>query len=215
MRILLVEDHQDIAHNIKNFLELENHQVDIASDGIQGLHKHEKIFYELILLDIMLPKLDGISLCKKIRATREVPIIMLTAKGQIEDKKEGFECGADDYLVKPFDLEELSMRIQSIMKRFVEPEKFNYKDIEIFLDEKKVLKKGKEVKINNKEFLLLSYLIQNVNIAISRTDILDYVRGEDLFENDDKIDVYISNLRRKLDKSLIQTIKGFGYKIEK
>ncbi len=215
MRILLVEDHSDIAHNIKKFLELENYQVDIAKDGAQWLQRFKKTFYDVILLDIMLPKIDGITLCKKIRETREVAIIMLTAKGQLEDKVIGFDCGADDYLVKPFDLTELSIRIKAIMKRFEEPDTFKYKDIEIFFDSKKAHKNWKEVKLTTKEFLLLEYLIQNLNIAVSRADILEYIWWEDLFENDDKLDVYISNLRRKLDKTLIQTIKWFGYKIEK
>lgn len=215
MRILIVEDHKVIANNIKKFLALENYQVDIATDGIQGLKKFETTFYDIILLDIMMPKMDGITLCKKIRETREVPIIMLTAKGQLADKQEWFNCWADDYLVKPFDLNELLMRINAIMKRFEEVDKFVYKDIEIFFDQKKALKKWQDAKLTNKEFLLISYLIQNIDIAVSRADILEYIWGEDLFENDDKIDVYISNLRRKLDKELIQTVKWFGYKIEK
>jgi len=216
MHILLVEDNHTIATNIKKFLQLENHKIDIASTGDQGLKLFEKKFYDFILLDVMLPGPNGFQICKKIRETREVPILMLTAKSQLEDKKEGFSCGADDYLVKPFDLEELLLRIQAISKRFEEPTKRSYKNIDIFSEQKKILKTGQEIKLTIKERTILEYLLQNENIAIARTEIIEHVRGGDsLFEWDDKLDVYISNLRKKLDKSLIHTIKGFGYKISK
>ena len=208
-----MEDHEDIAMNVKKYLELENYEVDIAFDGLSGMAKFNEIFYDLVLLDIMMPLMDGISVLKKIRETREVPIIMLTAKGQLEDKLEGFDGGADDYLVKPFDLEELSVRIRAIMKRFDEPEKYVYGDVEVFLDQKKVLKAGKDVKLTNKEILILEQLFENKGVVLSRADILEYVWGGDLFENDDKLDVYISNLRRKVGKNVIETVKGVGYRV--
>ena len=124
MKILLVEDNVTIANNIKKYLELEHLQVDIAYDGEVGLEKATTTTYDIILLDIMLPKLDGIQVCNTIRMKSEVPVIMLTAKGQLEDKSEGFGCGADDYLVKPFDLEELLLRIKAIMKRKNQFDKF-------------------------------------------------------------------------------------------
>jgi DNA-binding response OmpR family regulator len=183
-------------------------------DGDAGLKRFQEKFYDILLLDWMLPKMSGVQLCQKVRETREAPIIMLTAKAQIEDKSEGFSCGADDYLVKPFDLEELVMRIKAIMKRFDEPEKIVYHDIEYFPEQRKFLKAGIEQKLSNKEFLILSYLFEYKGQVLSRADILDQVWGEDLFENDDKLDVYISTLRKKMGKDIIETVKGVGYKIE-
>lgn len=140
MRILLVEDHEDIAESVAKYLRLETYEVDVALDGDKGLKKFQEKFYDMVLLDWMLPGMTGVEICQEIRKFREVPIIMLTAKGQLEDKLEGFACGADDYLVKPFDLDELVVRIRAIMKRFEEPEKIVYHDIEYFPEERRFLK---------------------------------------------------------------------------
>jgi DNA-binding response OmpR family regulator len=216
MRILLIEDNEVIANNIKNYLALERMQVDIAYDGVTWLQQAKAKKYDVILLDIMLPKMDGIAVCTAIRKSSEVPIIMLTAKGQIEDKAEGFGCGADDYLVKPFDLEELLLRIKAQMKRNNQFEHFVFWDIEVSLESRTVLKKGKPVNLTIKEFYILELLIKNYWFAVSRADIVEYVRGnEALYEENNKLDVYIANLRKKLDKKLITTLKWFGYKISK
>jgi len=214
MRILLVEDNKMISRNIKKFLELEWFVVDLAYDGEHGVELFAEYEYDLVLLDVMLPKMDGIAVCKKLRFTSQAPVIMLTAKWELDDKAEGFGCGADDYLVKPFDLPELVMRMRSLLKRSQIRDVFEYKDIQIDLEAKKVVKAGKEVKLTIKEWMILGYLLDNGKIAVSRTSILDYVRGgENLWEGDDKLDVYISNLRKKLDKEFIETIKGFGYRL--
>ncbi len=216
MHILLIEDHEDIANNIQKFLALENMQVDIANDGKLWLEQFQNKHYDFVLLDWMLPNMSGIEILKEIRKTREVPILMMTAKWQLNDKLEWFDTGADDYLVKPFDLEELVVRIKTIMKRFEEPDTFTYDKIEINLDSKKIFNNGKEITLALKEYQILEYLIGNQGYATSRSDIVDHIWGwEALFEQDSKLDVYISTLRKKLDKSLIQTIKWFGYKIEK
>jgi DNA-binding response OmpR family regulator len=141
---------------------------------------------------------------------------MLTAKGQLEDKVEWFWCGADDYLVKPFDLDELLLRIKAIMKRKNKFDTFVFWDIEVILPTRKILKKGKEVHLSIKEFHILEYLIKNHGSAVSRTDIFEYVWWETaIWEENNKLDVYIANLRKKLDKHLITTIKWYGYTIEK
>lgn len=216
MNILLVEDNKTIATNIQKYLELEHFQVDVSYDGEEWLQKAKRKSYDIILLDIMLPKLNGMLVCQKIRTKSEVPIIMLTAKGQLEDKVEWFGCGADDYLVKPFDLDELLLRIKAIMKRKNKFDSFVFGDIEVVLPTRKVLKKGKEVHLSIKEFYVLAYLIKNYGSVVSRTDIIEYVWwGKAIWEETNTLDVYIANLRRKLDKRLITTIKWYGYKIEK
>jgi len=213
MYILLVEDNKDISQNIKKFLELENFVVDIASDGKAGLEAFEKKEYNIVLLDVMMPKMDGMQLCSKIRKTRDVPIIILTAKWQLEDKKEWFDCGADDYLVKPFDLPELLMRMNALFKRTQPQDLFNLGDVTIDLEAKIILKAGLEVKLTIKEWMILTSLLDGNGVVVSRWEILDFVWWENLFENGDKLDVYISTLRKKLGKELIETIKWFGYRI--
>ncbi len=216
MKILLVEDSKTISDNIQKFLSLEHFTVDAVFDWQSALSKAEKNDYDCIVLDIMLPEVDGLAVCKQIRKTSETPIIMTTAKGQIEDKKEAYEYGADDYLVKPFDLEELLLRIKALLKRKNSFEIFQYRDITINLTTRIVTKNSKEISLTIKEYHILDYLLKNYGFPVSRADLVDFVRwGDSLFENTEKLDVYISNLRKKLDKSLIQTIKGFGYKIAK
>jgi len=163
----------------------------------------------------MLPEIDWISVCKKMKEKKDIPIIMVTSKSELDNKLEWFSCGADDYITKPFDLEELIVRIKAIMKRFGQPEVFVYKNIKLFLEKKQSFIKNKEIKLTIKEWNILEYLIQNYGIAVSRTDIIDFVWWWELFDADSKLDVYISNLRSKLWKDFITTIKWFGYTIEK
>lgn len=213
MKVLLIEDQAQIAGNIKRYLELEGFEVDWESDGKKGLDKAISQVYEVMIIDRMLPSMDGVSIAKAVREKKAVPIIMTTAKGQLEDKWEGFDAWADDYLVKPFALEELLMRIKAVLKRTELPKVYRFYDIEILIDEQRVIKAGEEIKLPLKEFLLLEYLAQHLGQAISRTDLIDYIRGWDSWENDSTLDVYIANLRKKLGKEVIETIKGFGYRI--
>lgn len=216
MKILLIEDNVKIANNIKQYLKMENIDVDIAWDWMEWLEKLTKDYYDLVLLDIMLPKLDWILVCQNIRKSSELPIIMITAKSQLEDKMNWFDCWADDYITKPFDLPELLARIRSLMKRVDKFDKFIYKDIQILPEKKQILKNWQEINLTLKEFSILNYLLDNYWRSVSRTDIIDYVWWEDtIFEWDEKLDVYISNLRRKLDKNLIKTVKWYWYKIDK
>ncbi len=217
MRILVVEDNKTIGNNIKKYLELENHSVVRAENGLYALEVTKHQDFDVVVLDLMLPGMDGITLCKHIRKQQpDIPIIMTTAKGQLEDKLEWFESGADDYLVKPFDLKELDARIQSITKRTTPKNILEYKSIRLYKDQKKVMKWSKDIKLTLKEFQILEYLMERKGRSISRTEIIEEVRGNDqVFEEDAKLDVYISNLRKKLGKTIIETIKGFGYQITK
>jgi len=216
MKILLVEDNKTIAKNIKKYLELEGYEILIAENWLYGLEVAKKNNFDLMLLDLMLPWMDGIEICKQIKKGKDVPIIMTTAKLQLDDKLEWFDVGADDYLVKPFDLEELLARIKVLTKRFWNNDLFEIWDLKIDLEAKKVLKNNKEIKLTIKEFNILEMLLNNIWIAISRTEIIEEIWWWDsLFEWDWKLDVYISGIRKKLGKDLIETVKGFGYKIEK
>jgi DNA-binding response OmpR family regulator len=165
----------------------------------------------------MLPGMDGEEICKQIKQEKDIPIIMTTAKWQLEDKLEWFNVWADDYLVKPFDLEELEARIKVLTKRKQWDNKTVKKwNITIDIQNRKVLKWDKEVKLTVKEYNILEYLVKNIWLPISRTDIIEEVRwGENMRECDGKLDVYISTIRRKLGKDIIETVKGFGYRISK
>ncbi|MDD2891896.1 MAG: response regulator transcription factor [Candidatus Gracilibacteria bacterium] len=213
MKVLLIEDNREISKNIKRYLELDAWTVDIAFDGQTGLDMGLTENYDIILLDGMLPVLDGFEVCKKIHNEKDTPIIMITARDEVSNRITGLEGGADDYLVKPFDLKELETRMFAVLRRS-KKEAFKeiiYENIVINLQKRSVLKDGEIVHIPLKEFLILEYLITNEGAAVSRGDIIEYVwGGESLFESD-KLDVYISNLRKKLSPDIIQTIKGYGY----
>ncbi len=215
MKILLVEDNKTIGNNIKKYLELEHNEVMRAENGLYAfeLLKHHE--FDVIVLDLMLPGMDGITLCKTIRKTQATtPIIMTTAKWELDDKLEWFACGADDYIVKPFDLKELDARINAIVKRVPTKDTLEYKNIRLDRDQKKIFRNNKEIKITLKEFQIIEYLLERKGRSVSRTEIIEEIWGNDqIFEEDAKLDVYISNLRKKLGKTLIETIKGFGYQV--
>ncbi len=215
MKILLVEDNKTIGNNIKKYLELEHHEVIRAENGLYASEVLKRQMFDLIILDIMLPGMDGITLCKHIRKKHlTTPILMTTAKGELDDKLEWFACGADDYIVKPFDLKELDARINAIIKRLPSRNILEYKIIRLDKDQKKIFKNNKEIKTTLKEFQILEYLLDRIWRSISRTEIIEEIRGNDqIFEEDAKLDVYISTLRKKIGKTIIETIKGFGYQI--
>lgn len=212
-RLLVIEDNLQIANNIKEYLELEpEREVSLASDGEKGLAMAKHQEYDLILLDLMLPKISWEQLIKSLRIEKSLPIIVITAKGQLEDKLELFKLGADDYLVKPFDLSELLARVKALLRRGVRPQVFQWKDLSIDFSRKEIKKADSVIHLTLKEFQLLELLVQNQWRSLSRTEILEELRGEDsVWEWDGKLDVYVANLRKKLDKRLIETVKGFGY----
>ena len=217
LSLLLVEDTKTIAESIKQYLELDGHSVTRVDHWSYAneLVKHQN--FDIVLLDLMLPWVDWITIAKTIRSVHpETPILMMTAKGQLDDKLEGFEAWADDYLVKPFDLEELEARVLALAKRLPKKEELIFEDVRLDLNQKKVFKWDEELKFSLKEFQILEMLMQNQWIAISRLDIIEEVWwGEAWFEEDWKLDVYLSTIRRKIGKDRIETIKWFWYRMNK
>lgn len=215
--LLLVEDTKTIAESIKKYLELDGHKVMRVDHGTYAneLVKHQS--FDIILLDLMLPWVDGISIAKTIRSVHpETPILIMTAKWQLEDKLEWFEVWADDYLVKPFDLEELEARILALWKRLPKKQELVFEDVRLDESRKKVFKWNEEIKLSLKEFQILEMLMKNQGIAISRLDIIEEIWwGDAWFEEDWKLDVYLSTIRRKIGKDSIETIKGFWYRMNK
>ena len=195
-------------------MEHEWHTIDWYMDGELGKDRALQYVYDCIILDIMLPWLDGVALLKELRTKKQTPVIMTTAKGQIEDKQQAYDLGADDYLVKPFLLEELVLRIKALVKRSESRDIYQIGDLQIDLENKTVVRGWEDVHLTMKEFLILTYLLESNGHAVSRSDLLEFVRwGDSLYEHDSKLDVYIANLRKKLGKELITTIKWFGYKL--
>ena len=213
--ILLVEDNQTIGQNIQKYLELEGYSVLWVQNWSYAneVVKHQD--FDLVLLDLMLPGTDGLVVAKTIKEHQEqTRILMMTAKGQLEDKLEGFEVWADDYLVKPFDLEELVARIEALLRRSVQKDVLSYGVLTLDNLQKKIFKGWEEIKLSLKEFQILELLIRNKGMALSRLDIIEEIWGWDAgFEEDGKLDVYLSTIRRKIWKDMIETIKGYGYRL--
>lgn len=223
MRILIVEDEYLIATSIKKGLEQEHFIVDVVRDGEKGFDLAMVEKYDLIILDLMLPVMDGLSVCKELRKNNiYTKILMLTAKSQTKEKVEGLNAGADDYLSKPFSFEELLARIKALTRRpdnLIE-EKLTVADLEMNLKTYEVKRNGKFIKLSSKEFSLLEFLIKNKNRILKKNEIINYVWNYDSDILPNTIEVYVRNLRKKIDvpflknKNLIKTIRGFGYKIE-
>jgi len=220
MRILLVEDEIKIANFIERGLKEENYVVDVASDGEKAMFLAEINPYDLIILDIMLPGVDGITICRELRKKEiSVPILMLTAKDRVRDKVLGLNSGADDYLAKPFDFEELSARIGALLRRNRDNKTGILKVADLELDQlrHKVMRAEKQIQLSSKEFALLEYLMLNADHVVTRTMISEHVWHEDFDSFTNVIDVFISFLRNKVDKDfkkpLIHTIHGKGYRI--
>ncbi len=218
MRVLLVEDEEKIANFIQRGLKEERYIVDVAYDGERALFLAEVNPYDLIILDIMLPGRDGISICKELRSKKiDVPILMLTAKGGIKDKVSGLDSGADDYLIKPFSFEELLARVRSLLRRNRLNKTTTLKIADLELDQltHKVKRSGKEITMTSKEYALLEYLMLNANQIVTRTMISEHVWNEDFDSFTNIIDVYVNYLRNKIDKGfkkkLIHSIRGAGY----
>lgn len=221
MLILVIEDDRRLAGLIKRGLEDQSFSVTLAHDGYAGKKMAMNSDYDLIITDIILPKINGIDLCKEIRKTKpEVPIIMLTALGTTDDKVEGFDAGANDYLVKPFDFRELYARIYALLKRThvsAKPSVFilRYGDLELNRKTKTVRRSGKEISLTPKEFKLLEYMIENNERVLSRAEIADKVWDTHFDTGTNFIDVYINYLRKKIDKDfkakLIHTKPGMGF----
>lgn len=220
-RILIVEDEVKISRLIELQLKHEGFITDTAFDGSEGLSKIEKNNYDLVLLDLMLPRIDGIEVCNRVRQFSDIPIIMLTAKDDVRDKVSGLDTGADDYLTKPFVFEELSARIRAnLRKQRKDKSKEIIKVNDLMLNKEtfEVTRDGKIVELSKTEFDLLYLLMENKGIVLTREKILNRIWGYDYFGSDNILDVYIKYLRDKVDKpfdkKLIKTVRGVGYTIK-
>jgi len=221
MPILIIEDEKKLADILKKALKVENYSVDIAYDGDDGLKKALKNNYALIILDIMLPKKDGIDVCKELRASEiQTPIIMLTAKGTVEDRVNGLNVGADDYLVKPFGMSELFARVRAILRRrkTTDPDILTIADLVMDRVRHEVRRNGALLKLTPKEYKILNTLLTRRGEAISRKRLIDSVWIPGYEESNNELNVHIRYLRSKIDKKdqkpLIHTIRGVGFVIK-
>lgn len=224
MRILIVEDEHKIANSIKKGLEQESYAVDVAYDGVKGYDLASMEDYDVIVLDLMLPGMDGEEICRKLRKEKiHTPILVLTAKGQLEDKIKGLNSGADDYLVKPFAFEELLARIRALIRRPKEQSGtvLAYKDLGLNTLTYEIKRGSETIKLSSKEFSLLEYLLRHPKQIFSKEQIIGHVWNYDADILPNTVEVYIGYLRNKIDRpfpkkpALIHTVRGFGYKIGK
>lgn len=220
-KLLVVDDESKIREVIKEYAEFNGHEVDEAGDGMSALGLVKLNDYDLVVMDIMMPKLDGYSACKEIRKIKDIPIIMLSARGEEYDKLFGFELGIDDYVVKPFSPKELMARVNAVLARRKTRESGDSKVLEfgglsINIQGRSVVVNGEKVELTPKEYDLLFYLVQNKNIALSRDKLLSDIWGYDFFGDDRTIDTHIKNLRNNLGeyRDYIVTLRGVGYKFE-
>ncbi len=221
INILVIEDEKRVADLLKIGLEENGYQVLVAYDGEMGWRLFQSNDFQLIISDIILPKLNGFELCQKIRkADEEIPILMLTALGTADDKLEGFDVGADDYMVKPFDFRELLARVRVLLKRRAVAKvdvvkEISYADLYINLERQEVTRNGEPIKLSPKEYNLLVYLVENAERVVSRVEIAEKVWNTHFDTGTNFIDVYINYLRKKMDKNfevkLIHTKPGVGF----
>mgnify|MGYP002581004835 CR=1 FL=1 len=217
-RILIIEDEENIASFVRMELEYEGYKVDVCDDGVKGFEKALENDYDLILLDLMLPKLNGLEICRRLRKVKNTPIIMLTARDSVMDKVSGLQMGADDYVSKPFAIEELLARIEALLRRVNETNqvsnKLEFKDINVDIEARIVKQDNEVVNLTTKEYELLDQLMKNQNKVLSRDNLLENIWGYDYEAETNVVDVYIRHLRSKLkNDGYIQTVRGIGYVI--
>ena len=224
-RILVVDDEENIREVIKEYAEFEGHQVSEACDGMQAIEMVKNNDYDIIIMDVMMPRLDGYSACKEIRKIKQIPVLMLSARGEEYDKLFGFEIGIDDYVVKPFSPKEVMARVNAIVKRnqgakqapaAPAPETVKFGGLEINFTSRDVYIDGVKANLTPKEYDLLFYLVRNKNIALTRNKLLEEVWVYDFFGDDRTIDTHIKMLRNNLGpyRNYIVTLRGMGYKFE-
>ncbi len=224
MRVLVVDDEEKIRNVIKEYAEFEGYEIDEAADGMEAIAKCKTQDYDIIIMDVMMPKLDGFSSIKEIRKIKNIPVIMLSARGEEYDKLFGFEIGVDDYVVKPFSPKELMARINAVITRSkanngtsnAVQEKYVFEGLEIDMLGRNVYVDGVKKDLTPKEYELLQYFVVNKNIALSREKILNEVWGYDFFGEDRTVDTHVKMLRNNLGKyrDKIVTVRGMGYKFE-
>lgn len=222
MRLLIAEDEKDLNKILTERLKEEHYSVDSCYDGQEALDYLASAEYDAVIMDIMMPVMDGLSALRTMRRKNDsTPVLLLTAKDSIEDRVQGLDAGANDYLVKPFAVEELLARIRVLLRKPAETPKTCYQvaDLEVHMDTRQVLRGGKEVKLSGKEFALLRYMIQNEGIVLSRDRLEEHLWNFDYAGGSNVIDVYIRYLRKKIDEGhepkLIHTVRGAGYVLKK
>lgn len=216
MNILIVDDETLIRNVIREYSKNEGYNIFEASDGIEAIEMVKNNNIDLVVLDVMMPNLDGFSACKEIKKIKSIPVIILSARKEEYDKLVGFELGIDDYITKPFSPKELMARIKAVSKRNTVADEFSYKTLVINYAGHTVSVDDEELKLTPKEYEILCYLVQNKNIAVSRETILSKLWGYSFFGDDRTVDTHIKKLRNNLGKyrDLITTVRGMGYKFE-
>lgn len=220
-KILVVDDEANLRNVIKEYAEFNGYAVSEAEDGLSAINMCQKEDFDLIILDIMMPKFDGFSTIKKIRESKDIPVIFLSAKGEESDKLLAFEMGADDYVVKPFSPKELMARVSVVLNRGKSRGKsqspiMKFEGLEVNFEARTATVSGKRIDLTPKEYDLLFYMIKNKNVALSRERLLSDIWGYDFFGDDRTIDTHVKNLRNNLGeyRKFIVTLRGVGYKFE-
>jgi len=222
VHILVIEDERRLASLVRRALQEEGHLVEVSNDGAEGLEMAEATGYDLLVLDLMLPHLDGVEICRRLRsAGNDVRILMLTARDSVEDRVAGLEAGADDYLVKPFSFTELIARVKALARRQIQPQveiELTSGDLVLDLQRHEARRDGRTIELTAKEFQLLEYLMRNAGHVMTRTQILDQVWGYNLDSFSNVVDIYVHYLRNKIDRDfpepLIRTVRGVGYSLK-
>jgi two-component system OmpR family response regulator len=215
MRILIVEDEPDLLRGLAKALREEGYAVDTADNGEEGLFKATEIAYDAIVLDVMLPKLDGFELLERLRAKRATPVLMLTARNRTPDRVRGLDTGADDYLAKPFDLDELLARLRALIRRSAgkAANKIEIGDVAIDIASKTIADHGRQIALTAREYALVEYLAQRRGQVVSRTELYEHLFDETDDSLSNLLDVHVSNIRKKLGPDFIITRRGLGYSV--
>lgn len=216
MRILIVEDEPDLLRSLARALREEGYAVDTAADGEDGLFKAESADYDAVVLDVMLPKLDGWGILSRLRKSKKTPVLMLTARDQSKDRVRGLDTGADDYVVKPFDLSELFARLRALIRRSANKttNRIEIDDVAIDLAARNVTRGGKAVELTAREYSLVEFLALHRSKVVTRTALYEHLFDEDDATLSNLLDVHVSNIRKKLGHEFIVTRRGHGYCIE-
>ncbi len=220
--ILIVDDEVNIRKVVREYAEFDEYEVTEAENGMEAVNLCRENNYDIIIMDVMMPRLDGYSACKEIRKNKNIPVIMLSARGEEYDKLFGFEIGVDDYVVKPFSPKELMARVKAVLKRnqsadnAAQQDRYTFEGLEVDISGREVYVNGQKAAMTPKEYDLLFYLVKNKNIALSRDKLLEEVWGYDFFGDDRTVDTHIKMLRNSLGeyRKFIVTLRGMGYKFE-